>query len=75
MNDNQQPYDNRPPYNGQPQPPYGAPAQPYYQQPQVVVAQPRTNGLGTAGFVLSTLSIILVIVCIVFLGGLALLSV
>lgn len=111
---NQQPYNNRPPYG---QPNYGAPQQPYYQQTQVVI-RPKTNGMGTAGFVLSllawfffwvpvlnlilwflglifsiiglfkaprglaitgfvlsTLSIIVVIFCLIFIGGLALLSV
>lgn len=44
---NQQHYNN--------QQPYGAPQQPYYQQTQVVIT-PKTNGLGTAGFVLSLLA-------------------
>lgn len=42
----QDPYRQQPPYG---QPPYGQPWQPYAAAPE----RPRTNGMGTAGFVLS----------------------
>lgn len=64
----QQPYQGQP-YQGQPyqqQPPYQQPyQQPPYQQPyapqQIIINQPpvKKNGIGTAGFILALLSLVL----------------
>lgn len=64
MNPNNPPYNNPPQYNQQstyghpqyPGAPYPPAPQPYYgPQPQVVI-RPKTNAMGTAGFVLALLA-------------------